>query len=215
MSDEASTYQPAGAQGEGSDLFSAPDTFYLTHQRIIEEWHALSRSASNACHTWMREQVSPAVAEIADELGLEHHYIREGKYRSSLLVIPGTPLSSGHPVIALGVGWKYDSIGQLAAGDSGAVYVGARVEPTSGAGAKAREAMLTANGRRIREEHSLKHDKYWPAWRYVGLPEQWWTDLDDVLESLCQEVRRQWGLLEAPVRAGYTAAQEAGSSPST
>ena len=201
MNPDQTDFEPIAAKGVGEGMFSLPELFYLTHQELIEEWAKLKRTATSAQDGWLREHVAPVIADIAEQRGLDHAFVVDGRWQSSLLVVPGTPYRDERPVLGIGLGWS--------AADLDPPFVCVAVDVGSELGTVAREATLSSGGREVRATTRFKHEQTWPAWRYVKLPAHWWNDLDATLELLCDEVTATFDLFEQPLRAGVEAARAA------
>lgn len=188
MTTSENPYVPRPAAGEGADTFSAPELFYLANQTLIDEWASLSGRASGVVSAWLRDVAGADLEALAEEHGLLHHYVRVGKWRNSLLVVPDTPTVDGRPVIGLGVGWSSNDVGRSGVSRGGRPYVGINVDVSTEHGKNVREAVLEGNGRAERDAHNYRGDRAWPVWKYVDLEGAWWTDLDATRDRLIDEV---------------------------
>jgi hypothetical protein len=206
MSNSPGDGEILAAKGEGESAFSFPDLFLLTHERQIEEWHKLRRGATRAVRTWIEDQVAPGVGDLATHL--DHVTVLDQKWPASVLVVPDTPFVGEEPAIGLGFGWSYDKVG-LATSDDGRPFVAMTLPSKSPAGAAARRAALADGGRELRAQHRYKAEKDHPVWRYIDLPEGWWTDLDATRAAILSETATLLELFEGALRRGAAAATAA------
>lgn len=206
MSLDPPNFDPLPAHGAGSAEFSLPELFYLTHKDLIEEWAGLKRSAVSTQDAWLTGTTVPAIADLAEDRGLGHEFFDEGKWRSSLLVIPGTPNHQGRPVAGIGLCWSSGSLS--------APFVGIDVDLSAPLGAETREAVLSAGARGLRSDNGYKTERRWPAWRYLTMPEHWWTDLDATLELIVDEITTTFDIFEGPLRTGLLTPPAVDAPPS-
>lgn len=196
MTADPTGFDPVPAQGTGAEEFSLPERFYLTHQKLIEEWAGLRRTATSAQDNWLQEHVEPAIADLAEQRGLDHAYVVNGRWRSSLLVLPNTSTQGGRPLVGIGLGWSST--------DLSPPFVGIDVDLESPHGKATREAVLSNGGRDLRAANAYKSEQRWPAWRYLKLPAHWWNDLDATLEMLSTGVTSTFEIFEQHLTAGAT-----------
>ncbi|WP_426571322.1 hypothetical protein [Aquihabitans sp. McL0605] len=206
MSLDQPSFDPVPAQGTGSSEFSLPELFYLTHRELIDEWARLKSSAASAQDAWLTEIAVPAIASLAEDRGVDHQSFDEGRYRSSLLVIPGTDEHRGRPSVGIGLCWSSASLE--------APFVAIDVDLSAPRGPETREAVLVAGARDLRSANGYKKERRWPAWRWVAVPPQWWNDLDAMLQLILDDVTATFELFESPLRSGLSAAAtEPGDAP--
>lgn len=187
MSPTSDQFAPEPAAGDGSDIFSGPELFYLSHRHLIDDWAALAPRASAQCHQWLREHVAPAIERWAEEHGWTYDYVADGDFQICAIAPPGGPRSESRPVAAIALAWDERAIGQSAAGPNCEPYVGLSIDMRADTGTGVREAVMAAGAREARGSHLFDRHRAWPAYRHVQLHERWWGDLDGTRTQLVDE----------------------------
>lgn len=183
-----SSYEPIPAKGAGAESFDKPALFYLTHQVVIEEWHGLRRTVSEAVNSWLDTTVHDALAAFATERGLLLSRVYGPQKQAHLLTHPDAmPLIDGRPILGVGLAWPSASVSPR----SNAPYACVR-RSSSKAGKAAATALLNAGGRQFRSREGLKghDDDVWPLYSWIAAKPTWWTDLDAYVQTIMREVER-------------------------
>jgi len=179
-------YLPIQASGPGADLFDEPALFYLTHQKVIEEWHALRRSVSEAVDEWFDGPVRDALAPLASAQHLQLSRVEGPASHSALLLHPeDMPVLAGKPVLGVGVAWPRKSVNPRSNQPFVCVRATRRRE-----GRRTVKAFLDGGGRSLRSTKAVNgnDDSSWLLWSYITASPQWWTDLESYLSQVVSAV---------------------------
>ena len=193
------SYEPIPADGAGAEIFDKPALFYLTHQVVIDEWHGLRRTVSEAVNTWLDSTVRHELAATSADRGLLLSRVYGPQKHTHLLAHPEMmPLIGGRPILGTGVAWPSATVNPL----SNEPYLCVR-RSSSDAGRAAAAAFLDAGGRAFRSREGLKgrDEDVWPLYSWVPAKSKWWTDLDAYLEAITAGVGRLLDGLAAPLAA--------------
>lgn len=196
---DLSSYQPIPAGGTGAEGFDQPALFYLTHQRVIDEWYGLRRTVSEALNDWFEKTVRQALAPLAHERSLIVSTAYGPQKQAHLLAHPQEmPVINGRPIVGIGVAWPRMSVNPISNGPYACVR-----RSSSPPGKAAAAALLDAGGRDFRSRESLKgrDDEPWPLYSWIPARPQWWTDLDAYLDTILRPVEQYIDVLAGALAA--------------
>lgn len=167
------SYEPIPARGAGANLFDQPSLFYLTNQKLIDEWAALADTVTANVDRWLRTFVRDDLAAASAERDLVLSVAKGPGRHFALVTHPAdATFLHGKPVIGVGLIWN-----QVFPTDP-TVFSGVRCSANS-TGRAAAATFRTAGGDALMKVRGYqRRDTTWPIWRWIVAGQEWWTDLD-------------------------------------
>jgi hypothetical protein len=194
------SYEPIPAAGPGADLFDQPALFYLTNQKLIQEWAGLADGMSASVKLWLEQVVQPVLGQELLMRGLTAELGSAGSYYG-LLGRFGAPAAARRAACAVGLFWtsKPDP-------SANSIFSGTYFAPTDAGLAGAQAFRAAAEAIPIDDREPLRSGNTWVMWRWVSAPAQWWTNLNGYCAHLVNDTVSFIDAIVEPLKSAHDAA---------